>query len=120
MGPAKREDWHREEAEEFYRQLKVWGLKVRVGMEASGHGRWFERLLTELQFELWIGDAAAAQKSNARSVGYGRNCDLLKSFEKRREIRKTSKCDGQRPCRGHGKILKVNYFSSNDNFFTYD
>src|SRR5438445_12490595 len=29
--------------------------KVRVGMEASGHARWFERLLTELQFELWIG-----------------------------------------------------------------
>ena len=27
-------------------------------MEARGHARWFERLLTELQFELWIGDAA--------------------------------------------------------------
>src|SRR5207253_3414758 len=49
---------HREEAEQFYRQLKVRGKKVRVGMEASGHARWFERLLTELQFELWIGDAA--------------------------------------------------------------
>src|SRR5207237_5148281 len=46
---------HREEAEQFYRQLKVRGKKVRVGMEASGHARWFERLLTELQFELWIG-----------------------------------------------------------------
>jgi hypothetical protein len=23
-------------------------------MEASGHARWFERLLSELQFELWI------------------------------------------------------------------
>jgi transposase len=42
---------HREEAEQFYRQLKVRGKKVRVGMEASGHARWFERLLTELQFE---------------------------------------------------------------------
>jgi len=27
-------------------------------MEASGHARWFERLVAELQFELWIGDAA--------------------------------------------------------------
>jgi transposase len=27
-------------------------------MEASGHARWFERLLAELRFELWIGDAA--------------------------------------------------------------
>ena len=34
------------------------GQKVRVGLEISGHARWFERLLGELQFELWIGDAA--------------------------------------------------------------
>ncbi|MGB7599731.1 MAG: hypothetical protein WBM24_05470 [Candidatus Sulfotelmatobacter sp.] len=27
-------------------------------MEASGQARWFEKLLVELQFELWIGDAA--------------------------------------------------------------
>jgi len=40
------------------RKLKVGGKKVRVGTEASGHARWFERLLTELQFVLWIGDAA--------------------------------------------------------------
>src|SRR5437660_1083883 len=53
---------HREEAEQFYRQLKVRGKKVRVGMEASGHARWFERLLSELQFELWIGDAAKIQE----------------------------------------------------------
>jgi hypothetical protein len=25
-------------------------------MEATGHSRWFERLLAELGFELWIGD----------------------------------------------------------------
>jgi transposase len=48
---------HREEAEEFYGDLGAQGLRVRVGMEASGHARWFERLLSELQFELWIGDA---------------------------------------------------------------
>jgi transposase len=49
---------HREEAEKFYRELAAQGLKVRVGMEASGHARWFERLLAELNVELWIGDAA--------------------------------------------------------------
>ena len=27
-------------------------------MEASGHAGWFERLLAELNFELWMGDAA--------------------------------------------------------------
>ncbi|HEX8817845.1 MAG TPA: IS110 family transposase [Terriglobales bacterium] len=56
---------HREEAEQFYRQLHQEGTKVRVGMEASGHARWFERLLAELQWELWIGDAA---KIRARRV----------------------------------------------------
>src|SRR5260370_1660674 len=33
-------------------------MKLRVGMEASGYARRFERLLSELQFELKIGDAA--------------------------------------------------------------
>jgi len=47
---------HREEAEQFYRSLA--GQKVRVGMEACGHYPWFERLLAELGFELWLGDAA--------------------------------------------------------------
>jgi transposase len=32
-------------------------------MEASGHARWFERLVAELQFELWIGDAAEIRAS---------------------------------------------------------
>lgn len=32
---------HREEAERFYRGLV--GEKVRVGMEATGSTRWFER-----------------------------------------------------------------------------
>src|SRR5215475_2961460 len=56
---------HREEAEKFYRDLAGQGMKVRVGMETSGHARWFERLLAELSFELWMGDAA---KSKAKRV----------------------------------------------------
>jgi len=57
---------HREEAEKFYRDLVTQGVKVRVGMEASGHARWFERLLSELQFELWTGDAAAIHAKRVR------------------------------------------------------
>src|SRR5437867_12817284 len=57
---------HREEAEKFYRDLAAQGMKVRVGMEASGHARWFERLLSELQFELWIGDAAEISARRVR------------------------------------------------------
>src|ERR1017187_5432569 len=57
---------HREEAEKFYRDLGAQGVKVRVGMEASGHARWFERLLAELQVELWTGDAAAINAKRVR------------------------------------------------------
>src|ERR1700726_4731713 len=46
------------ETEKFYRELKQQGISVRVGMEATGYSRWFERLLAELGFELWIGDPA--------------------------------------------------------------
>src|SRR5512144_1152059 len=35
-------------------------------MEASGHARWFERLLNELHFEWWIGDAAAIRAKRVR------------------------------------------------------
>jgi transposase len=35
-------------------------------MEASGQARWFERLLSELHFELWIGDAAKIRTKRVR------------------------------------------------------
>jgi len=57
---------HKEQAEQFYYDLKTHGVPVRVGMEASGHARWFERLLAELQFELWIGDAAEIRTKRVR------------------------------------------------------
>ena len=57
---------HPAEAEQFYRDLAAQGKKVRVGMEASGHARWFERLLAELQLELWIGDAAQIRAKRVR------------------------------------------------------
>ncbi len=55
-----------EEAEKFYRELKAAGCKVRVGMEATGHARWFERLLAELGFELWIGDPTQIKAKRVR------------------------------------------------------
>lgn len=55
---------HRAEAEEFYRSLA--GQEVRVGMEACGHYPWFERLMQELGFELWFGDAARVRASVVR------------------------------------------------------
>ena len=55
-----------QEAERFYRDLKQRGVSVRVGMEATGYSRWFERLLAELGFERWIGDPAEIKTKRVR------------------------------------------------------
>src|SRR5580692_6282470 len=54
------------EAQKFYRGLQSGAASVRVGMEATGYSRWFERLLTELGIELWIGDAAEIETKRVR------------------------------------------------------
>jgi Transposase len=54
------------EAEKFYRDLQRGGVSVRVGMEATGYSRWFERLLAELGIEVWIGDAAKIKTKRVR------------------------------------------------------
>jgi len=62
------------EARIFYATLTG---SVRVGIEATGHTRWFERMLRELGHELWIGDAAQIraamvrkQKTDARDAAH--------------------------------------------------
>ena len=55
---------HVREAEEFYRRLG--GQAVRVGMETGAQARWFERLMAELGYELWIGDAAKIRAAETR------------------------------------------------------
>jgi len=65
---------HREgEAEKFYRDLKQRGVSVRVGMEATGYSRWFERLLAELGIEMWIGNAAEIKTKRVRKQKTDRN-----------------------------------------------
>ena len=61
------------EAERFYRDLKQRGISVRVGMEATGYARWFERLLGELDYELWVGNAAEIQTKRVRKQKTDRN-----------------------------------------------
>jgi len=51
------------EARDFYTKLVG---PVRVGIEATGHTRWFERLLAELGHELLIGDAARIRAADVR------------------------------------------------------
>ena len=58
---------HREgEAERFYRDLKQREVSVRVGIEATGYARWFERLLAELGYEPWVGDPAQIKTKRVR------------------------------------------------------
>lgn len=40
---------------------------ARVGIEATGHAQWFERLLAELGQELWAGDAAEIRAAAVRA-----------------------------------------------------
>jgi transposase len=54
------------EAERFYRDLQQRGIHVRVGMEATGYARWFERLVAGLGFEIWIGDPAEIQSKRVK------------------------------------------------------
>jgi transposase len=51
------------EACTFYASLQG---PVRVGIEATGHTCWFERMLAELGQELWMGDAAQIRASMVR------------------------------------------------------
>ena len=59
----RRLDHQSGEAEAFYRNLQA---PVRMGIEATGPIRWFERLLAELGQELWIGDSAKIRASEVR------------------------------------------------------
>ena len=65
------------EAEHFYHALERRQVRVRVGIEATGHARWFERLLAELKFELWIGNAAEIKAARVRKQKTDRQDALL-------------------------------------------
>jgi transposase len=82
---------HDGDAEQFYCSLA--GQAVRVGMEASGQARWFQRLLGELGQELWIGDpakiraaATRKQKSDRRDAEHILELLLNGQFEKKMRI----------------------------------
>lgn len=51
------------EARAFYAALRG---PARVGIEATGHAQWFERMLTDQGHELWVGDAARIRAAMVR------------------------------------------------------
>ena len=74
------------EAERFYRELRQKGVSMRVGLEATGYSRWFERLLVELGIEVWIGNAAEIKAKRVRKQKTDRQDAqlLLKLLEENR------------------------------------
>jgi transposase len=57
-GEVKIKDLHHyeDDVRAFYKQFK--DEQVIVGYETSGYARWFETMLFELGYEIWVGDAA--------------------------------------------------------------
>src|SRR5215471_6015705 len=74
------------EAENFYRDLKARGISVRVGLETTAYSRWFERLLAELGFGVWIGDAAGSRPNEPRSKDGPPGCATLAEAPVRRTL----------------------------------
>lgn len=58
------------EARAFYASLP---RGARVGIEATAPARWFERMLSELGHELWVGDAARIRAQVVREQKTDRN-----------------------------------------------
>lgn len=52
------------EVRRFYQRFQ--GERVLVGFESSGYAAWFEELLEELGYEIWIGDAYKIRKCAVR------------------------------------------------------
>jgi transposase len=60
----------------FYEQFA--GQRVIVGFESSGYAAWFEELLEELGYEIWIGHAAYIRKfARRRQKNDRRDADLI-------------------------------------------
>jgi transposase len=53
-----------EEVRRFYQRFL--GARVVVGFESSGYAAWFEEMLEELGYEIWIGDAYKIRKCAVR------------------------------------------------------
>lgn len=60
----------------FYEQFR--GARVIVGFESSGYAAWFEELLEELGYEIWIGHAATIRQcARRRQKNDRRDADLI-------------------------------------------
>ena len=69
------------EAKKFYHELKAAGCKVRVGMEATGHARWFERLLADRFPRVWV---PSAENVVSATISRGKSASSKAVFVRKR------------------------------------
>ena len=67
---------HTDEAEQFYRELHQQRVQVRIGMEASGHGRWFVAGCDRR--DGWVGLSLTGGLQASLRVGYGESSNRAK------------------------------------------
>jgi transposase len=78
---------------------------VRVGMEATGYSRWFERLLAELGFELWIGDPAEIKAKRVKKQKFDReDARLILRLMRPRQVDSVNLC-----CHLRSSIVELDY-----------
>jgi len=64
-----------DEVQRFYEGLPK---PVRVGLEATGYIPWFEKLLTELEHEVWVGNATEIRRrARSRQKNDRRDAELI-------------------------------------------
>src|SRR6516162_2670954 len=69
------------EAEKFYRELKAVSCSVRVGMEASGYARWFERLLEDRFPRVWVPQCGKSRSASTAVASASAGADAHADHE---------------------------------------
>jgi transposase len=66
---------------------------VRVGMEATGYSRWFERLLVELRIDVWRGTTAGIKAKRVRKQKTHRqDAEVLLKFPEENRVPRFKDC----------------------------
>lgn len=78
-------DHEKDNVRGFYSQFK--DQEVKVGFESSGYAAWFEELLEELGYEIWVGHAGVIRQwARRRQKNDRRDADLILELMMRGEF----------------------------------
>ncbi|HVI71169.1 MAG TPA: IS110 family transposase [Pyrinomonadaceae bacterium] len=101
----------------FYEQFA--GRSVIIGLEASGYSPWFERLLEELGYEVWLGHASEIRRrARWRQKNDRRDAELILDLMLHDEFPRLHRpalqsCEVLRMLRYRQKLIKMRTMSKN-------